>query len=70
MKLTKQFSMYVSDHDQFIKQLKAQRPDLEEKQREGRALLWDKAPQTLAEQARVRESTVKQQPYVYQNKLR
>jgi hypothetical protein len=34
---------YQSDATQFIDQLKAKQPDLEARQRAGRALLWDKA---------------------------
>ena len=56
---------YASDTTQFIAQLKADRPALEQEQRQGRALLWDKqidrSFQTDAETA-----TVAQQPYVYQ----
>jgi hypothetical protein len=69
MKLSKQFSLYESDHTQFIKALKATNPGIEEGQRVGRALLWDKAPVTLSEQERGQESRVKQQAYVYQNKV-
>jgi hypothetical protein len=69
MKLSKQHSMYESDHTKFIAELKAKNPGIEQGQREGRALLWDKAPTTLAEQDRGAESRVKQQAYVYQNKL-
>lgn len=56
---------YSSDATQFIDQLKASRPELEEGQRQGRALLWDKQVdrefQHQAEAARV-----PQKPYVYQ----
>ena len=69
MKFSKQFSMYESDHTKFIAELKAKNPAIEEGQRAGRALLWDKAPTTLSEQDRSAESRVKQQAYVYQNKL-
>ncbi len=69
MKLTNQHQMYESDHTKFIKELKAANPAIEQGQREGRALLWDKAPLTLNEQDRSKESRVKQQAYVYQNKL-
>ena len=69
MKLSKQHSMYESDHTKFIAELKAKNPGIEEGQREGRALLWDKAPQTLTEQQKLAESRVKQQAYVYQSKL-
>ena len=33
---------YNSDATQFIEQLKTEKPDLEARQRAGRALLWDK----------------------------
>ena len=69
MKFSKQFSLYESEHTKFIKELKAKNPGMEEGQREGRALLWDKESTPLNEQERVRASTVKQQAYVYQNKL-
>jgi Protein of unknown function (DUF3460) len=58
---------YKSDVTQFIEQLKAQRPALEEEQRRGRALLWDKAVDRDA-QAGYQEARVPQQPYVYQTK--
>ena len=55
---------YRSDTTQFIDQLKTALPDLEARQRAGRALLWDKNPdrglQTEYAQARVA-----QKPYVY-----
>jgi hypothetical protein len=69
MKFSKQHSMYESDHTKFIAELKAKNPGIEEGQREGRALLWDKAPTLLSDQDRTAESRVKQQAYVYQNKL-
>ncbi|NVD97191.1 DUF3460 family protein [Massilia sp. BJB1822] len=69
MKLSKQHSMYESDHSLFIKALKEKNPAIEEGQRQGRSILWDKAPTPLDEQARQRESAIKQQAYVYQNKL-
>ena len=34
---------YTSDVTQFITELKAKRPTLEEEQKRGRALLWDRA---------------------------
>jgi hypothetical protein len=56
---------YQSDTTQFLERLKAERPHLEEEQRRGRALLWDKQVDRdflrQAEQARV-----PQKPYVYQ----
>jgi hypothetical protein len=58
---------YKSDVTQFIEQLKAQRPTLEEEQRRGRLLLWDRAVDRQA-QAEWGEARVAQQPYVYQTK--
>lgn len=69
MKFTKQFQKYESEMTQFINGLKAKNPALEESQRAGRALLWDKKPVDLDQQARDRESTVTRQSTVYQNKL-
>ena len=69
MKFSKQFSLYESEHTLFIKELKAKNPGMEEGQRIGRALLWDKAPTSLAEQYKGKQSHVQQQAYVYQNKL-
>jgi hypothetical protein len=57
--------MYQSDITQFINQLKAQKPSLEEEQRRGRALLWDKQPIDLDERAKLKTSRVEQTPYVY-----
>jgi hypothetical protein len=68
MKLSKQFQLYESDHSLFIKALKEKDPGIETRQREGRALLWDKPPVSLDEQQRQMESAIKQQAYVYQNK--
>ena len=69
MKLTKQFQLYESDHSLFIKALKEKNPGMEERQREGRALLWDRPPISLDEQERQLKSAIKQQAYVYQNKI-
>lgn len=58
---------YQSDATQFIDELKARRPTLEDEQRRGRALLWDREVDRDA-QAGWREARVAQQPYVYQTK--
>lgn len=58
---------YKSDVTSFIEELKAKKPTLEDEQRQGRALLWDK-PVDRATQAEYRDATVAQQPYVYQTK--
>ncbi|CAB3776781.1 DUF3460 family protein [Paraburkholderia sp. A2WS-5] len=57
--------MYQSEITQFLNQLKEQKPGLEEQQRKGRALLWDKQPLDLDERERQQASRVKQTPYVY-----
>ena len=56
---------YESDTTQFIKQLKAQKPELEAQQRQGRALLWDQQVDRQA-QAEFKAGRVAQKPYVYQ----
>ena len=58
---------YKSDATQFIDRLKQRDPQLESRQREGRALLWDKAIDRDAQQG-YRDARVEQQPYVYHNK--
>jgi len=68
MIFSKQFVRYESEITKFIKDLKEKNPKLEEQQREGRALLWDKTPIDLDTQDRSKESRVDQQAYPYQNK--
>jgi hypothetical protein len=55
---------YRSDTTQFIDQLKADQPDLEARQRAGRALLWDKNPDRGL-QSEYAQGRVAQKPYVY-----
>ncbi|WP_025916263.1 DUF3460 family protein [Herminiimonas sp. CN] len=69
MKFSKQFQRYESEATLFLKSLKEQNPNLEQSQREGRALLWDKEPLDLDTQERNKASRVKQQAYVYQSKV-
>lgn len=59
---------YKSDVTQFIEELKTKKPTLEEEQRAGRALLWDRRIDRDA-QAEYADSRVPQQPYVYQTKV-
>jgi len=58
---------YKSDVTSFIEELKAKKPTLEDEQRQGRALLWDK-PVDRPTQAEYNDARVAQQPYVYQTK--
>ena len=55
---------YRSDVTQFIDQLKTEKPDLEARQRAGRAIWWDKHldREQLADW---KEARVPQKPYVY-----
>lgn len=55
---------YESDITLFLKQLKEDKPELNEAQLEGRARLWDKA-QDLRLQHELDEAQIAQKPYVY-----
>jgi hypothetical protein len=56
---------YRSETTEFINQLKAARPGLEQSQRQGRALLWDQQiDREFAADAQ--SARVAQKPYVYQ----
>jgi hypothetical protein len=68
MKLSKHNQFYESEITQFISDMKKQNPHLEEAQRDGRAIFWDKTPIDLDQRQRAEQSRVKQKPYVYQNK--
>ena len=57
---------YVSDHTRFMRELIDNKPDLPAKQREGRALWWDKTPATLNLERQMDEGRVAMTPYVYQ----
>ena len=56
---------YKSEATQFIESLKAQRPELDAQQREGRALLWEQSVDRDWN-ADANTGRVQQQPYVYQ----
>ena len=60
---------YTSEVTAFIEQLKTKRPTLQEEQRRGRSLLWDRQIDATAE-ADYAEANVPQQPYVYQTRQR
>jgi hypothetical protein len=57
---------YVSDHTRFMRQLIDNKPDLPGKQREGRAIWWDKTPEALKQTRQMDEGRVPMTPYVYQ----
>ncbi len=58
---------YKSDVTTFIEALKAKKSSLEDEQRAGRALLWDRALDRSALEE-WQDAKVPQQPYVYQTK--
>lgn len=58
--------MYESEHTRFMRELFARRPQLAEEQLRGRALLWDRPPQSPDERSRAAESRVRQKAYPYQ----
>ena len=60
---------YTSEVTAFIDQLKSQRPALEDEQRRGRSLLWDRRIDRDA-QEEYGEAKVPQQPYVYQTQVK
>lgn len=62
-------AQYESDLTKFIRELKQKKPDLERRQREGRAIWWDKQLD-FDELRRWEESRVPQPPYVYQPKAK
>jgi hypothetical protein len=60
---------YNSDATQLIEQLKAQKPDLDARQRAGMAILWDKHVDREA-WSEWRAAQVPQKPYVYQTETK
>lgn len=56
--------MYESEHTKFMRDLLKKNPQLAEKQKEARAIWWDKALDK-EERARFKESKVPQKAYVY-----
>ena len=59
-------AQYKSNISLFLEELKAEKPELEQAQQDGRALLWDKAPTSAEDQKRAEAARIKQKAYVYQ----
>lgn len=57
---------YTSEITQFLQKFKSEHPDVEQRQRDGRARLWDR-PQDLEQVEGFKQARVRQTPYVYQN---
>ncbi len=56
---------YVSAHTTFIRDLLAQKPEIVDDQRKGRAIWWDKTPRELDNVRKMDTGRVPQKPYVY-----
>ncbi len=61
--------MYVSEVTHFLQDLKEKNPHIAVDQNTGRAIWWDKKPQSAEEREYLAESRVRQGGYVYQTKL-
>jgi len=57
---------YTSEITQFLQKFKSEHPDVEQRQRDGRARLWDR-PQDQEQVEAFKQARVRQPPYVYQN---
>ncbi len=57
--------LYESEHTKFIRELLQKQPDLVQKQREARAIWWDKPPRELATERSMDQGRIPQSPYVY-----
>lgn len=57
---------YTSEITQFLQKYKSDHPDVEQRQRDGRARLWDR-PQDPELIDGFKQARVRQNPYVYQN---
>ena len=57
---------YTSEITQFLQKFKSEHPDVEQRQRDGRARLWDR-PQDQEQVEGFKQARVRQPPYVYQN---
>jgi hypothetical protein len=57
---------YESDITKFLAELKAQDPQLESRQVQGRLRLWDRPAVKLDEMQRAQKAKVPQKAYVYQ----
>ena len=61
---------YESEHTKFMRELMERRGELDDEQRKGRAIWWDKDPRDLASEREMAKSRVPMQPYVYQNEVK
>jgi hypothetical protein len=57
---------YESEITQFLKKFKKEHPGAEQRQRDGRARLWDRQQDPELQEG-FKQAKVAQRPYVYQN---
>jgi hypothetical protein len=57
--------LYESEHTKFMRELMKKQPELVQKQREARAIWWDKPPRELDAERAMDRGRVPQSPYVY-----
>jgi Protein of unknown function (DUF3460) len=60
---------YQSELSQFINQLKKNDPLLENRQKEGREIFWDKPPIDLSERERIASCQLPQKSYSYSQEV-
>ena len=58
-------AIYTSDLTRFVEELKQRNPYLEDEQRRGRSIYWDKAPTPLDEMSGTRDTGAVQQARRY-----
>ncbi len=61
-------TLYESDITRMIKDLLERKPEIVTDQKKGRSMWWDKKPELELRKA-AHDSRVRQQAYVYQNKV-
>lgn len=61
-------AMYESEFTRFMRELQANKPEIEREQKKGRSIWWDRVPNGEQDR-RFNESEVPMQAYVYQNKV-
>ncbi len=58
-------AMYESDHTRWMREWLARHPQELDEQKKGRALWWDKAPQSIDDMQRSSAAKVPTKPYYY-----
>ena len=58
-------ALYESEHTKFMRDWMKQHPEQLQEQQQGRALWWDKKPQTLEQMKQTAAADVPNKPYYY-----